>query len=248
MVMPVHLIDSAVPKHEQLRAILLQRCTKELAAGDIMPSERTLMHDYGVSRITVREAVGQLVNEGHVVRVRGKGTFVATRSAHSRLHVTSFRDEMRSLGLDPTTVVLFARLEDPSPDHLRTLRMIDSARACHIRRLHLAEGQPVSVEDGWIDAALVPELVDDDSGTVDHDAVTSHVGSMIDRAEQTVTAAAADSDVATLLGIKRGAPALYVERVSFNGGRPVEQSESWLRCDRYRLTMEVHGRPRPPRP
>jgi GntR family transcriptional regulator len=77
--MPVHLRDSAIPKHEQLRTILLRKCTQELQPGDLMTSERNLMQDYGVSRITVREAIGQLVNDGHLVRVRGKGTFVAHR-------------------------------------------------------------------------------------------------------------------------------------------------------------------------
>ncbi|WP_407814553.1 GntR family transcriptional regulator, partial [Staphylococcus aureus] len=58
--MPVHLRDSAIPKHEQLRTILLRKCTQELQPGDLMTSERNLMQDYGVSRITVREAIGQL--------------------------------------------------------------------------------------------------------------------------------------------------------------------------------------------
>ena len=104
--MPVHLRDSVIPKHEQLRAILLHKCTKELQPGDLMTSERKLMQDYGVSRITVREAIGQLVNEGHLVRVRGKGTFVAHRPVQSKLHLASFTEEMRAKGHNPTTVLL----------------------------------------------------------------------------------------------------------------------------------------------
>ncbi|MBM7415656.1 GntR family transcriptional regulator [Rhodococcus sp. PvP016] len=247
MVMPVHLRDSAVPKHEQLRAILLHRCTKELQPGDLMPSERRLMEDYGVSRITVREAIGQLVNEGHLVRVRGKGTFVASRPVQSRLHLASFSEEMRAQGLEPTTVVLFARLEDPSVATIRALDIAAGGKAYHIKRLRLADGEPVSVDDGWYDAAVLPGLVDLDLSKSIYDAVSSHYGQTIDRAEQTVSATAADNDTATLLGTKRGAPVLYFDRVSFSGDRPIEHTESWYRCDRYQLTMEVQGGRRPAR-
>lgn len=242
--MPVHLRDTAVPKHEQLRAILLHQCTKELQPGDLMPSERKLMEDYGVSRITVREAIGQLVNEGHVVRVRGKGTFVASRPVQSRLHLASFTEEMRAQGLEATTVVLFARLEDPSAATVRALRILDGAKAYHIKRLRLADGEPVSVDDGWFDPTVLPGLIDHDLASSIYDAVFTHYGLTIDRAEQTVSATAADNDTATLLGTKRGAPVLYFDRVSFSADRPIEHTESWYRCDRYQLSMEVQGQRR----
>ncbi|KQU53512.1 GntR family transcriptional regulator [Rhodococcus sp. Leaf278] len=242
--MPVHLRDSQVPKHEQLRAILLHRCTKELQPGDLMPSERKLMEDYGVSRITVREAIGQLVNDGHLVRVRGKGTFVASRTVQSRLHLASFSEEMRAQGLTPTTVVLFARLEKPSAATVRALGLAAGEQTYHIKRLRLADAEPVSVDDGWYRAGLLPDLIDHDLSQSIYEAVRNHYGLTIDRAEQTVKATAADSDTATLLGTKRGAPVLYFDRVSFSGGEPLEHAESWYRCDRYQLSMEVEGQRR----
>ncbi|WP_229745854.1 GntR family transcriptional regulator [Rhodococcoides trifolii] len=242
--MPVHLRDTAVPKHEQLRAILLHRCTKELQAGDLMPSERKLMEDYGVSRITVREAIGQLVNEGHLVRVRGKGTFVASRPVQSRLHLASFSEEMRNQGLTPTTVVLFARLEDTSAATTRALRLANGEKAYHIKRLRLADGEPVSVDDAWYSATALPGLIDRDLSSSVYETVATHYGLTIDRAEQTVSATAADNDTATLLGTKRGAPVLYFDRVSFCGTEPLEHTESWYRCDRYQLSMEVQGQRR----
>ncbi|OZD57065.1 GntR family transcriptional regulator [Rhodococcus sp. 06-1460-1B] len=239
--MPIHLRDSQIPKHEQLRAILLHRCTKELSPGDLMPSERRLMEDYGVSRITVREAIGQLVNDGHLVRVRGKGTFVASRTVQSRLHLASFSEEMRAQGLTPTTVVLFARLEKPSAATIRALGLVDGDRTYHIKRLRLADAEPVSVDDGWYRAELLPGLIDHDLSQSVYEAVRNHYGLTIDRAEQTVKATAADSDTSTLLGTKRGAPVLYFDRVSFSGDEPIEHTESWYRCDRYQLSMEVQG-------
>ena len=97
-----------VPKHEQLRLIILKLAKEELEPGARLPSERTLMDSYGVSRITVRAAIGRLVNEGHLVRVPAKGTFVADSPVQSTLHLASFTQEMEAMGHVPSTVVLVA--------------------------------------------------------------------------------------------------------------------------------------------
>jgi GntR family transcriptional regulator len=73
------LRDGPVPKHSQLREILLRLIEDELAPDALVPSERELGARYGVSRATVRESIGQLVNERRLYRVRGKGTYVAAR-------------------------------------------------------------------------------------------------------------------------------------------------------------------------
>ncbi|WP_459678820.1 GntR family transcriptional regulator, partial [Rhodococcus sp. no. 34] len=160
--MPVHLRDSAIPKHEQLRTILLRKCTQELQPGDLMTSERNLMQDYGVSRITVREAIGQLVNDGHLVRVRGKGTFVAHRAVQSKLHLASFTEEMRAQGHHPTTVVLVSE-QGPVPENTAAaLNMRPGSDGYHVKRLRLADGEPVSVDDGWFNPELLPGLLDMD--------------------------------------------------------------------------------------
>lgn len=239
--MPVHLRDSAIPKHEQLRAILLHKCTRELQPGDLLTSERNLMQDYGVSRITVREAIGQLVNEGHLVRVRGKGTFVAHRPVQSKLHLASFTEEMRAQGHQPTTVVLVSE-EDVAPDAtVRALRLDPGARAFHVKRLRLADGEPVSVDDGWFNAVLLPGLIELDLTGSIYQASADRYGMPIDRAEQTVSADGASTEIATLLGTKKGAPLLFFDRVSFSGAAPVEHTQSWYRSDRYQLQMEVQG-------
>ena len=75
--MPTRITDGPVPKHEQLRAIIDELISTELSPGDPLPGERALEEAYGVSRITVRRAIGDLVAAGRLRRVRGKGTFVA---------------------------------------------------------------------------------------------------------------------------------------------------------------------------
>ncbi|KAF0848636.1 GntR family transcriptional regulator [Nocardia caishijiensis] len=237
--MPAPLRDSAVPKHEQLRAILLQKCTRELQPGDLLTSERNLMQDYGVSRITVREAVGQLVNEGYLVRVRGKGTFVAHRPVQSRLHLASFTEEMRALGHQPSTLVLVAE-KAPAPEPTaRALRLPQGADAYHVRRLRLADDDAVSVDDAWFNPELVPDLIAHDLTGSLYRLAADRYNRPIERAEQTVDAQAADAGIAALLGVRKGAPVLHFDRVSFSADVPVEHTHSWYRSDRYRVQMEV---------
>lgn len=235
------LQHGVVPKHEQLRTILRRVATEELAPGAAVPSERVLMEEYGVSRITVREAIGQLVNDGVLIRVRGKGTFVANRTVRSRLHLASFTEEMRAQGYQPTTVVLAAALENPPPAAVQALRLADAVPAVHVKRLRLADGRPVSVDDAWYDATLLAGLLQIDLTGSIYRALADRFGHPIDRAEQTVGADPAGAEVGTLLGVGAGAPVLHFERVSFSGSVPVEHAQSWYRSDRYRLQMEVRS-------
>jgi GntR family transcriptional regulator len=97
----VAVVDGPVPKHRQLREILLALVDAELPPDSAIPSERQLVSRFRVSRATVREAVGRLVSEGRLYRVRGKGTFVAAPRVESQLHLASFTKDMRRRGHKP---------------------------------------------------------------------------------------------------------------------------------------------------
>lgn len=237
------LQNSSVPKREQLRVILSEMATTELSPGDVMPSERALMEEYGVSRITVREAIGQLVSEGRLVRVRGKGTFVAHQPVRSTLHLASFTEEMTALGRSPLTIVLRKEELVPDPDTAQSLGSAEGETAFHVRRLRLADGAPVSVDDAWYRASAVPGLLDLDLSASIYEALAGRFGSPIERATQTVSAEAASEEIATLLGVSAGAPVLVFDRVSFAASGPIERTRSWYRSDRYRVQMEVASRP-----
>lgn len=232
------IVDGAVPKHEQLRAIV-QRLAAEAQPGTAIASERQLMHEHGVSRITVREAVGQLVNEGWLTRVRGKGTFVARRVVQSTLHLASFTDEMTKLGHVPSTVVL-VKAEAVPPDETSTALGLETGdTAFHVKRLRLADGSPVSIDDAWFPTAPLTGLLDRDLSHSLYRTFATEYGAPVTRATQTVSAEEADHETATLLGTRDGAPVLYFDRVSYSGDLPIEHAKSWYRSDRYRVQMQV---------
>lgn len=232
------IVDGVVPKHEQLRGRLAELAAR-LPAGAPLPGERQLCIEHGVSRITVREAIGQLVSEGVLVRVRGKGTFVAERAARSRLHLASFHSDMRRLGLRPGTVVLAVDRAVPPPATREALELAAGEQAWHVRRLRLADDQPMSVDDGWYPVAVVPDLDGADLTGSLYTLLAERYGCTIDRAEQTVRAAEVDRGSAVLLGLAASRPVLVFDRVSYSGGRPVEHARSTYRGDRYEVAMTV---------
>ncbi|WP_367318101.1 GntR family transcriptional regulator [Streptomyces sp. HUAS ZL42] len=231
-----------VPKHAQLRAILVDMCTNRLSPGDALPSERQLCIDHGVSRVTVREALGQLVSEGLAVRVHGRGTFVAERAYRSELRLASFHEDMRRLGLEPGTVVLSISQDIPSPASAEALQMSEGQQAWHVRRLRLADGAPISVDDAWYSASLLPELDSVDFTVSIYDTLDTRFGHPVNRAEQTVGAALASAETAALLGIRPGVAVMTFDRVAYSGELPVEHAYSWFRADRYQLHMTLTDR------
>ncbi len=231
--------NSQVPKHEQLRLIILRLAKEELEPGARLPSERTLMDSYGVSRITVRAAIGRLVNEGHLVRVPAKGTFVADSPVQSTLHLASFTQEMEAMGHVPSTVVLVAEAAAAPDDTADALSLAPGSQAIHLKRLRLADGRPVSVDDAWYNPEHARGLLDIDlTGSV-YKALAAQLGHQIDRARQSVRSEGAPADVGALLGTGTGAPVLAFDRVSYSGLLAIEHSRSWYRSDRYSLNMEV---------
>jgi GntR family transcriptional regulator len=239
---PLHLENGAVPKHQQLRAILTELATSRLQAGDMLPSERQLCEDYGVSRITVREALGQLVSEGLLVRSQGKGTFVAHRPARSRLHIASFHEDMRRMGLEPSTVVLDSALGTPPASTAERLCLPPGASAYRVRRLRLADRVPMSVDDAWYVPELLPGLDRIDLESSVYDTLARHYGRPIDHADQTVRAGLAGAEIGRLLGVAASAPVLTFDRVSYSRDDAVEHARSWYRADRYELFMSLDDR------
>lgn len=243
------ILDGPTPKHAQLRAILRRMVEHELPAGTAIPSERELAARYGVSRLTVRTAVGALVEEGLLRRVRGRGTFTAARRLDLSLYLMSFTTDMRRRGLTPSSRVLSTDTVVPPEPTRRALGLPTGRPAHRIRRLRMADGVPLAIEDGWYHPDVLPDPLELDlTGSV-YAQLAGHHGVRFDAARQTMTAEVADSGQARLLGLRPGAPLLTFRRVSSVKGRAGEDTTSWYRADRYQVTVALEdARPQNPDP
>ncbi|MGI8459005.1 MAG: GntR family transcriptional regulator [Propionibacteriaceae bacterium] len=231
----------ATTKRAQVRTILETLIDDELHPGDAIPSERTLVGRLGVSRVTVRQAIADLVDGGALERVHGKGTYVTGPQVDSRLHLTSFSREMRDRGLVPETEVLSGQEEPADDDVAYALRIRPGRPVVRVERLRSADGTPMAYEVGYYPSALFPGLLTRELGAL-YDVFASEYGVAVTSGEQTVRAESADAHQARILGIPKRAPLLVQERVTSGGDRVIELSTSWYRADRYRIHMAITPR------
>ncbi|GAA1147658.1 GntR family transcriptional regulator [Kribbella sp. NBC_00662] len=231
-------------KRAQVRSVLERLIDVELHPGDPIPSERALVDKLNVSRVTVRQAISDLVESGALERVHGKGTFVTGPQVDSQLHLTSFSREMRARGLEPGTVVLSASEIEASDETAKGLRVAKGTKVIRVERLRTADASPMAYEVGYYPSALFPGLLGRELGTL-YDVFASEYDVVVTSGEQTVRADNADGHVARVLGVARRAPLLVLERTTFAGRKVVELSWSAYRADRYRLHMALT--PRGPR-
>lgn len=233
------IVDGPMPKHAQLREILRRAIERDLPPGCPIPSERELAERYAVSRLTVRSAVGKLVEEGLLSRIRGKGTFTAARRMELQLQLMSFTDEMSKRGMRPASELLGAAVAVPPEPVATALRLGEGEQAIRVRRLRKADGLPLAVERGWYSERAIPGLLELDlTGSLYAQLATRH-GIRFDRAWQTVWAEAADRDNARLLGVPTGSSLLVFRRVSSARGEPMEDMTSWYRGEAYQVSMQL---------
>jgi GntR family transcriptional regulator len=234
-------LASATTKRAQVRGILEHLIETNLHPGDAIPSERALVVSLAVSRVTVRQAIADLVAAGVLERVHGKGTYLAGPQVDSRLHLTSFSREMRDRGLVPATVVLSAT-EQPADDEVcYALRIRPGQSVVRVERLRTADGTPMAYEVGHYPSSLFPGLLQRELGSL-YDVFASEYGVVVSSGEQTVRAESADAHQAGILGIAKRAPLLVQERVTYAGERAIEMATSWYRADRYRIHMAITPR------
>jgi GntR family transcriptional regulator len=233
-----------VPKHQQLREILLDLIEGSTSEAPI-PSERELVKRYGVARMTVRQAVESLVAEGRLFKVAGKGTFVARPKVDLQARLTSFGEEMVRRGMVPSSTVLTFGRVDATVQLGRQLATEPGSPLVHLKRLRLADGTPMSVERLWLPERLVPGLADGPAPDSVYATLSLKFGLSPDWGEDVIEAAVADSEVSAALQVKVGSPVLHIERRSYAGVEVIAYSVSIYRADRYQLWVPL-ARPLPP--
>lgn len=228
-----------VPKHAQVRTILLADIGSTWPAHSAIPSERELAVDLGVSRATVREALRQLIEDQQLYTVQGKGTFVAGERVQSQLHLASFTEDMRRRGMVATTLVRRSEMLVPPLEARAALGLDEGERAWSIERLRLANGIPMALELGWYSPRVAADLGTHDLTASLYAVLIDRYGVRIDGAEQTVWAEAVAGDVARALDVDAGSPVLVFRRTSRADGVAVEYVTSWYRGDRYQVHMAL---------
>jgi GntR family transcriptional regulator len=216
---------------------------EQLGVGTAIPSERQLSADLGVSRLTLRAALDDLAREGYLVRRRGSGTYVQQPKISQELTITSFSDDMRRRGmiagsrtLSMSTILAGARLG-------RSLNVSPSEQIVVVKRLRLADGEPMAIETLHIPEAMVPGLTPKALTGSFYDLLRDRYGVTIAEGIQAIEPTVTNEEESEVLGVPLHSPAFLFERTSRDdGGRTVEFVQSVYRGDRYRIVTELGRR------
>ncbi len=229
-----------VPKYYRLKRHLLDM-TETLAPGSAVPPERTLAAEFDTSRTTVRQALQELVVEGRLERIQGKGTFVAKPKVAQALQLTSYTQDMRAQGLEPASQLLDIGYVTAEEALAQLLEITAGTRVLRIERLRLASGEPMAIETTHLSAKRFPALRRSlVKYTSLYEALDEVYGVQLAQAEETIETSLATPREAGLLGTDVGLPMLMLSRHSLDGdGRPVEWVRSVYRGDRYKFVARL---------
>jgi GntR family transcriptional regulator len=229
--------NSPVPRYHQLKEILRERIQSgEWKAGDLIPSERELSEQYGISRMTTRQAITDLVNEGVFYREQGRGTFVSHRKITQQLiRLTGFTEDISARGQQPSTKVLSARMQPADEETANRLHIPVGQEIFVLQRLRLADAEPLAVELSQIAFKGCERLVGED---FEHNSLyrvlESRYGMPLVEADQEIEAGLAVAEVAQQLKIAVGSSVLFTRRVTYTDRtQPVEYAKSVYIGNRY---------------
>lgn len=231
-----------LPLYRQLAAQLAQ----DIHAGryrvdQALPSERTLVESMGVSRVTARKAIDELVAQGLVQRRHGSGNFIAPRLEQTLSRLTGFTEELRQRGFRPTSVWLAREIRVASTWECQQLALSPPAQVASLERLRLADGVPMALEASTLPQAILPQPHTLEGSLYAHLTAASHAPV---RAVQHIRALNADARTAQLLEVPAATALLWVTRTAYAAsGQPVEHTVSYCRSDDYDFVVEIPRSP-----
>ncbi len=233
-----------VPIYYQIKQDILEKILSgELNPEDKIPSEEKLAQQYSISRMTARHAVTELVNDGHLYRVHGKGTFVSRpRVEKSFAYLTGFATDMVNKGYRPSSKVLHMARIRPDREVAGALHMKPREEVYEIVRIRMANEKPLAYQKTYLPVRLFPDLDRFDFAQNSlYQTLADEYGTEPEYAQQRMDGRNVRGEIARSLGVKEGAAVLFAERVAFmDNGKPMEIVYSWYRGDKFVFEVTLY--------
>src|ERR1700730_10496170 len=214
---------------------------ESLVVARAIPHEPHLTQDLGVSRLTIRAALDELVRDGYLDRQHGSGTYVTEPKIAQPLTLTSFSEDMRRRGMVPGSRTLELATISAGALLARRLQVSPAERVVRVKRLRLADAEPMAMEVLHIPEALVPGLTKADlENRSFYDLLMERYGIVIASGTQSIEPTVTNEEESEVLGVPLHTPAFLFERTTLSeSGRIVEFVRSIYRGDRYRLVADL---------
>ncbi|WP_160679217.1 GntR family transcriptional regulator [Clostridium sp. C8-1-8] len=236
-------INYQSPIYLQLREVIRNKIEDgEYLPGMAIPSENDLADIYGINRMTVRNGIDTLVNEGILKRVQGKGVYVVGSKVERDLETLGgFTQTMREKNTQPCTKVLTKVLRKAGDKYGSIFGIDKEDEIYYIKRICSADGDPVSLEEIYIPKYVVPKLEGIDLGVFSIYEVYEFYGIKISKAFQTLDLTQLEQRDARMLGIDSRLSVMLFECVSYDENEKViELSRNYTRGDKCNFNVHFH--------
>ncbi|GAE93211.1 transcriptional regulator [Gracilibacillus boraciitolerans JCM 21714] len=235
--------SSPIPLYHQIEEVIKQGIEHgEYQPGDVLPAERVYAEQYQVSRMTVRQAITNLVNERYLYRIKGKGTFIAEPKLEQNLKgLTSFTEDMSARGMKASSKISKFDIIPANRSLAEQLNVDMHTPIYEIKRVRLAEEIPMALERTYIPANLIKGLSEERVLSSIYKYAEEQMGLKIKSATQTLEATIANKEEIKLLEVDQGgAPVLLMKRTSkLENGQTFEIVKSSYRADRYKFMIDL---------
>jgi GntR family transcriptional regulator len=231
-----------LPRHAQIRETIRRRVLDgTYAPHSQMPSESQMMAAFDVSRITIRQALGDLQKEGLIFKVAGKGSFVAKPKAFQNLsRLQGFGEAMGPSGYETFSQVLSLKQVGASEQVARRLLVEIEQPVFEIQRLRYLNREPISVDVSYFPLAIGERLAQEDLATRDIFVILENdLGHALTHADVQIEAISADETLARQLRTAEGSPLLRIERLTHAGEQPIDFEYLYYRGDAFQYRLRI---------
>jgi GntR family transcriptional regulator len=232
-----------IPLYYQIQRALMEKIhSGELSEGDSLASEEELARTYQVSRMTARQALHGLKSRGYALSQKGRGTFVTKPKLEKNImHLRGFTEDMKQRGMAPSSQLLEQTVVKASEELAESLKIMADAVVMKLRRLRLADGIPMALEESHIPLRSFPglERIDFSKQSLYY-ILRENYGVRVAWADEVIEALPATREESELLTIPKRASVLSISRIIITTEQtPIEVACSRYRGDRYRASIRV---------
>lgn len=235
--------QSGIPIYIQIQNDIKQKIEEGYwQVGTAIPAERQLAEMFNVSRMTVRQAIQGLVDDGVLQRRVGAGTFISERKLTERLEaVTSFTNLMIQEGKTPSTRVVAFGIKSASLQETEALQLPPNSNVMKVERVRYGDKVPILYETVAIPEIVAEQLTREDIMNSLYEAIVTKLGQSIGEAEQVMEAALISEKIAPYLEVKIGTPVMKLRQITkLSDGRPFEFTRSQYVGSRFQFVAKIN--------
>jgi len=236
--------DVPIPLYYQLKEIIVNELISGvLVPGDYLPTENEFMESYHISRATVRQAMGELVNEDYLSRQKGKGTFVSKPKITQKYinRVETYKEQMKKIGVNPTTEVVSCQKINPSSVICKALNISENTEVIQLVRIRSIDGEPIVVAETYMPYSICKFVLEHNMVSESlYQILSENNQTKIVKAIRTIEAVLADKSLAGMLNIQKGDALQMIKTTASNKEDSViEYTVAKYRGDRNLFVVET---------